>query len=220
MDTNYFECIFMVVDVYNHKNEKAGKMELSDKIFKTKWNPDLVHQAIAAQTANRREVLAHAKGRGEVRGGGRKPWKQKGTGRARHGSIRSPLWKGGGVTFGPVKEKIFSRKINKKMRKLAIWSVLSKKLKDEELKILDTFGIEEMKTKNLLKLIKNLSARETSNLIVPSRENKSIKRIAANIPKAEAISPLSLNLYDLLRYKNIIFEKKAVEELESHYQKS
>ncbi len=106
----------MKADIYNQQNQKIGEADLLNKIFNIKWNPDLVHQVLTVQLANRRQVLAHTKGRGEVRGGGRKPWRQKGTGRARHGSIRSPIWKGGGITFGPTKERVFARKINKKMK--------------------------------------------------------------------------------------------------------
>ena len=116
----------MKINIYNLKKEKAGEIELSDRIFGVKWNADLVHQALNTQLANRRQPWAHAKDRAEVSGGGKKPWKQKGTGRARHGSIRSPLWIGGGATFGPSKERNFAKKINIKMKRLAIFSVLSR----------------------------------------------------------------------------------------------
>ena len=119
----------MKAKVYNLKGEVVKETELSDVIFLHPWNSDLVYQALRIQTANRRHPLAHAKNRAEVSGGGRKPWKQKGTGRARQGSIRSPIWKGGGVTHGPTKEKIFARKLNKKMLRGAIHSVLAKRFK-------------------------------------------------------------------------------------------
>ena len=104
----------MIIDIYNQKNEKSGTIDLAERIFKVKFNPDLIHQALLAQIANQRSPLAHTKGRGDVSGGGKKPWRQKGTGRARHGSSRSPIWKGGGVTFGPSKERVFAKKIKQK----------------------------------------------------------------------------------------------------------
>ena len=122
----------MQIDLYNAGGSIIGKADLPEKMFGQKWNPDLVHQVLAAQESNARKPLAHAKGRGEVRGGGKKPWRQKGTGRARHGSIRSPLWKGGGVTHGPTKERNFEKKINKKMRRAALFSILSRKTKEQE----------------------------------------------------------------------------------------
>src|SRR3989338_6971942 len=114
--------MIMKAQLYNLKGEVIGDIDLKDEIFGVKWNADVVHQALQAQIANTRKPIAHTKGRGEVRGGGKKPLRQKGTGRARHGSIRSPLWKGGGVTHGPTKDKIFAKKINKKMKRLAIVS--------------------------------------------------------------------------------------------------
>ena len=143
----------MLMDVLNKQNEKAGTIDLPEKIFGVKWNPSLVHQVLMVQLANRRESIAHTKGRGEVRGGGKKPWKQKGTGRARHGSSRSPIWKGGGVTFGPTKEKKYARKINKKMNRSAIFSVLSRKMEDKEIKIIDGFDREIKKSKEWGKIL-------------------------------------------------------------------
>ncbi len=172
---------------------------------------------LTVQLANRRQVLAHTKGRGEVRGGGRKPWRQKGTGRARHGSIRSPIWKGGGITFGPTKERVFARKINKKMKRLAIFSLLSKKLKDSELKIIDRFDTGIKKAKEWNKILKNLFDLRSKILVIPTIANKDIHRVISNIKNTKSISPHSLNVYDLLKYKNIILEKGAVEEIEKHY---
>jgi len=207
----------MLVDVYNQKNQKVGEAELPDAIFAVKWKPDLVHQVLTAQLANHRAPLAHAKGRGEVRGGGKKPWRQKGTGRARHGSIRSPLWKGGGVTFGPTKERIFAKKINKKMKRLAIFSVLSKKTKDNELKVIDKFNVEIKKTKEWGKILKNIVDLKSSALLIPTVSGKNIHQLIANIKNVEAISPHSLNVYDLLKHKNIILEKETIGEIEKHY---
>ena len=132
--------------VYNLEGEKVGETELNPKIFSEKFRPALIWQVLTSMQANRHFPWAHTKTRGEVRGGGAKPWRQKGTGRARHGSIRSPIWRGGGVTFGPRKEKNYSKKIPKKMRRKALFSALSQKLKDGEIKIVDQWQLPEIKT--------------------------------------------------------------------------
>jgi len=207
----------MKVEIFNKKNEKTGQIELSESVFGRKWNADLVHQVLVSQMANIRKPFAHAKGRGEVSGGGKKPWRQKGTGRARHGSIRSPIWIGGGVTFGPTKEKNYSKKINKKMRRVAIFAILSKKLDDGEIKFIDSLEIESPKTKILAGVLKNISEGAKSALLVPSVGSKNIYKAAVNIPKIFAIDPRSLNVYDLLRYKMILIDKKAAETVEEHY---
>lgn len=207
----------MLINVYNQKNEKVGEIDLPEKIFGVKWNPNLVHQVLTVQLARSRQRLAHVKGRGEVRGGGRKPWRQKGTGRARHGSIRSPIWRGGGVTHGPTNEKQFTKKINAKMKQLAVFSVLSRKLKDGELLVLDSLKTAKQKTKELTEILKNFSALKTGALLVASSVNKNISQIAANIKKVGTLSPKSLNVSDLLRYRNIILEKDAIEEIKKHY---
>ncbi len=137
----------MKADVINLKNEKVGEIDLPEEVFGEKWRPILVKQVLDAQISNRRKPLAHAKNRAEVSGGGRKPWRQKGTGRARHGSIRSPIWIGGGKAHGPTKDKNYEKKINKKQRKVATLSVLSKKFKDGEIKFFDSLNIESPKTK-------------------------------------------------------------------------
>jgi len=123
--------------VYNQQGEKVGQVDLPAELFGVPLNRDLVHQVVVTQMANSRQVLAHTKDRSEVRGGGAKPWRQKGTGRARHGSIRSPIWVGGGVAFGPTKERVFAKKINKKMKRQALFMVLSSKVKDKEIVLLD-----------------------------------------------------------------------------------
>lgn len=206
----------MIVDIFDKQNNKAGTVDLPDRIFGVKWNPDLVHQVLTAQTANRREPWAHTKTRGEVSGGGKKPWKQKGTGRARHGSIRSPLWVGGGVTFGPRKERNYTKKINKKMNRLAIFSTLSKKLKENEFKIVDKLNADSNKTKEWNKILKNLFGLKSSVLMISAAKNN-IHRAIGNISKTDAISSNSLNVYDLLKRKNILIEKEAIEEIEKHY---
>src|SRR5271156_592944 len=137
----------MNADVYNLQNEKVGTMELPAEVFGTKWSPTLVKQVLEAQLANARSPWAHTKGRGEVRGGGKKPWAQKGTGRARHGSTRSPIWVGGGKAHGPRKERDYSQKVNKKMKRVALFSALSKKVKDGEFKVFESLVLSAPKTK-------------------------------------------------------------------------
>ena len=212
----------MKTDVYNLKNEKVGTVELPAKIFGTKWNPTLIQQILVAQLANKRRPWAHAKTRAEVRGGGRKPWRQKGTGRARHGSTRSPLWVGGGKAHGPNKERDFSQKVNKKMRRAALFSVLSRKMKDGNLKIFDNLQIAEPKTKDLfvpLRGVLNLAKRQKNLdvLLIAERENKNIMRASSNIPKTKATHPESLNAYDVINHKNIFIEKNALAEISKHY---
>lgn len=212
----------MKIEVYNLENKKVGTAELPDRIFGAQWNPDLVHQVLVAQLANRRKPWAHAKDRSEVRGGGRKPWRQKGTGRARHGSIRSPIWRGGGKAHGPTREKVYAKKINKKMRRLAIFSVLSKKIKDKDVKFFDNLMIENPKTKALSLVLRPLlnlkkTIKKYDLLIVPDLEEKNLIRAANNLTKVKVLKPDSLNVYDLLNYKNIFVDQKAIEVIASHY---
>lgn len=199
----------MKTDVYNLKGDKVGDMELNEKIFARDWNPDLVHQVLLAQQANRRQPWAHAKTRGEVRGGGKKPWRQKGTGRARHGSTRSPIWVGGGTTHGPRNERDYTQKVNKKMLRVAIYSVLSKKLADKELRVVDVFNFDKPKTKLMHQVMKGFLPA----LVVSSTDNKIVHRVTRNIQKAKSINGASVNVVDLLKYKNILIEQKAVAEI-------
>lgn len=207
----------MQVSVYNQENKEVGKIELPESIFSVPWNPDLVYQYLTVQLANRRKPIAHTKERGEVSGGGRKPWRQKGTGRARHGSIRSPIWVGGGITFGPRKEKDYSRKINKKMKRKALFSFLSKKLADGEVKIIESFELPEGKTKEAKSLIDKVLDKGKSALFVTDSQNKKFALAVRNIPKVSAISALSLNAYDILAHKMLFFDKKSLEEAVNHY---
>ena len=206
----------MNIDLYDNSAKVIGKTDIPERVFSVSWNPDLVKQALDAQLANARQPLAHTKGRGEVRGGGKKPWRQKGTGRARHGSIRSPIWRGGGVAHGPTNEKVFAVKINKKMKQAAIFSVLSKKLSDGEVKVVESLAVSEPKTKFIAKII-SAFMEKPSALIVPSKENKNVYRASANLPKVKSLDPRSLNVYDLMRYKNILLEKDAVAAIDEHY---
>lgn len=204
----------MIADVYSQENKKVGTHELPDKIFNAKWNANLVHQVLTSELSTSRNSVAHTKNRGEVRGGGKKPWRQKHTGRARHGSTRSPLWIGGGVTFGPRNEKNFTRKVNKKMKKAALYAVLSDKLKGNEIKIFENLKLKESKTKNVSRIIRNFfDKKKSSILFVPDSENKNMVLAARNIEKSKVLNPKSLNVHDLLKYKYIFMEKNAVQEI-------
>lgn len=205
----------MEAPLYNQEGKEVGKIDLPGKVFGLPWNADLVHQVVMALQSNSRSPVAHTKGRGEVRGGGKKPWKQKGTGRARHGSIRSPIWVGGGVTHGPTKEKIYARKINKKARAKAWATVLSQKLRDGELFFLDTLAIKEGKTKNAAAILARLSkafdkkelAYKKGNraLIALPQRNKEVERAFRNLPAVRVDERRNGNALQALSYKNIIF---------------
>jgi len=164
----------ILIKIYNQEAEPVGEIKLSDKVFGVKVNESLVHQAMVTQMANQRQVLAHTKDRSEVRGGGRKPWRQKGTGRARAGSIRSPIWIGGGVTFGPRKERNFKKKINQKMKQKAILMVLSDKVANNNLMILDKLEMKEFKTKMFAEMLKKLE-RQLNSEAARQIENKKSK---------------------------------------------
>jgi large subunit ribosomal protein L4 len=219
----------MKTSLYNLENKAVGDLEVSEAVFGETWRPALVQQAIVTQLANRRRPWAHVKDRSEVRGGGKKPWRQKGTGRARHGSIRSPLWAGGGKAHGPRNDKDYSKKLNKKMRQLALRSVLSKKLKNDELRFVESLAIAAPKTKTAVAALKafgpQASAKGGSSsrgkrwdvLFVPDRENKALGRAVANLPKTKVLDPGSLNVYDILNYKRILIDRSALPVIERHY---
>lgn len=217
----------MKVDLYNQTGEVISQVDLPDEIFGLKINENLLHQAVIAQLGNARQVLAHTKDRSEVRGGGKKPWRQKGTGRARHGSIRSPLWKGGGVTFGPTKERNFSKSINKKMKRKALFMALSGKAADRQLMVVDKLNIEKPKTKLMDGMIKNLSLkmsgykafkhkRDSLILVLPGL-NKEIERSVRNLNYVKALSAKSLNVLDILNNKYLLLVQEAVPVIKTHY---
>jgi large subunit ribosomal protein L4 len=207
----------MKADLFNNLAEAIGQLEIPERIFGQEWNPDLVHQAVVSQEKNSRQNLAHVKGRGEVSGGGRKPWKQKHTGRSRQGSIRSPIWIGGGVAHGPTKERVFSVKINKKMKQVALFSVLSRRFKDGEIRFVDTLAIAEPKTKNIVEILKHFFTRQPDALIIPGSDNKNIYRVTDNLPKVKALDPQALNVRDLLVYKQILIERDALPIIDGTY---
>ena len=209
----------MKVKVYNQKKEEVGEIELLKEIFEIKLNTDLVHQVVLAQTANQRQGSAKAKTRSEVRGGGRKPWRQKGTGRARVGSIRSPIWRGGGVTFGPIAEKVFKKRIPKKMRRKALFMVLSVKAKENLLLVLDKLEIEKPNTKAMAKVLNKLFLKKGSGLIVLPEINKNVILSVKNIPKTGTIQAKDLNVLDLLSYKYLIMPKDAIKIIKETFLK-
>ena len=201
---------------YNSEGKESGEMELPDSVFGVELVDDLVHQAVVAQMANSRQVLADTKDKGEVRGGGRKPWKQKGTGRARHGSSRSPLWKGGGVTFGPTTDRNFSKRINKKMKMKALFMVLSGKLKDEEIIVVDDLKINKTSTKAMKNIFKNLPIKGKV-LLSLDKSNQNILDSVKNIPEVSVIASDSLNVVDLLKNKVLVINKKGIEKIGEVY---
>jgi large subunit ribosomal protein L4 len=212
----------MKTDVYNLKNEVVGSVELPASVFGAKWNADLVKQVLEAQLANRRAPWAHTKDRSEVRGGGKKPWRQKGTGRARHGSTRSPIWVGGGKAHGPRNDRDYSQKVNKKMKRVALFAVLSKKAKDGEIKIFDTLSIEAPKTKVMASTLNGiLSLRKGEKrfdvLLVSDAANKNLFRATRNLQKTKGIDAGSLNIYDVINHKNLFIDKSAALAIEKHY---
>ncbi|TSC77894.1 MAG: large subunit ribosomal protein L4 [Parcubacteria group bacterium Gr01-1014_24] len=200
---------------------------LPAKVFAAKWRSDLVHQVVEGMRSNKRAGTADTKDRGEVRGGGRKPWKQKGTGRARHGSSRSPIWVGGGVTHGPLAEKNYKRKISKKMRAQALFSVLSKKLKDGEILFVDSLTVPTIKTKSAVAIVKNLikasgwktitTSKKARMLVALFERNESTEKSFRNIPALEIVFLKNLNPLDVLNYRYLLIENptESVKFLES-----
>lgn len=214
--------------VYNLEGKETGEMELPESIFGVELNNDLVHQVVVAQAANARKIIAHTKDRGEVSGGGRKPWKQKGTGRARAGSNRSPIWKGGGVTFGPTTERNYSKKINKKMKQKALFMILSAKLNDNEIIFIDEMKLKEAKTKEMKKALESLvesrksvksKVKGVSILVTLDRKNDDVVKASANILKTKIVLTNSLNVLDLLNHKYILMTEKGVGVIEETFKK-
>jgi large subunit ribosomal protein L4 len=195
------------VPVYNVNGEQVGEIELKDSVFGVPVNVAVMHQAVINYLANQRQGTHSTKTRGEVRGGGRKPWRQKGTGRARQGSIRAPQWIKGGVVFGP-KPRDYGYKLPKKVKRLALKSALSSKVKDNEIIVLDELKLEQPKTKKVAELLKNFNAK--SALIVVPQGEKNVELSTRNLPNAKAMYANLLNTYDVLKYEKFIITKDAV----------
>ena len=201
----------MILDVYNLEKEKVGEVEVSDEIFAAPIRPHLVHRAVVYYLALWRRGTASTKTRGEVRGGGRKPWRQKGTGRARHGSIRSPIWRGGGVVHGP-KPRDFSLKMNKKEKRAALISALSDRAKEGMITVLEDFELPEIKTKRFCQ-IKELFGWKKP-LIVVDRWIESLYLSSRNVPKVKMILSKDINTYDVVNYYELVFTKEAIKQVE------
>lgn len=212
--------------IYNQQGKEAGTVTLPETVFGVPWNADLVHTVVVSMQANRRTPVAHAKDRGEVSGGGKKPWKQKGTGRARHGSIRSPLWVGGGVTHGPRNTKVFARKVNRKAVARALLAILSRKLRDGEILFVDRLSLSAPKTKEAKGILSALAAiggyagvagkKRNAALLALSGRHTAVVKSFANFSNVKVDEVRNLNPVDLLTYKYLIVEapESAVKFLE------
>ena len=211
--------------VYNQQAEVVGDQELSQEVFGVAINPALVHQAMVAQLANTRSVIAGTKDRSEVRGGGKKPWKQKGTGRARAGSNRSPIWIGGGVTFGPTNDRNFTKKINKKMLSKAICMVFSDRVASHDLIIVDDLTVKDGKTKELKAIIEKLLAADQQGsqvakprtLILTGSSIDSVKLAGRNLPRVQILNDQNINVVSLLRANKFIISQQAIASLQQRY---
>lgn len=203
-------------ELYNQEGKKIDTVKLNPEIFDVKMSDQLVYEAVVAAMANSRKPYAHAKGRGEVRGGGRKPWRQKGTGRARHGSIRSPIWVGGGVTFGPSKERNFSKKINKKSKKKALAMALSQRVREEGIILLEALTLEQAKTKQFNKIMKSLKPGKKL-LLVLDKPNRNVMLASHNVDWVRVIGANSLNIIEVFKYPKLVILKPALEVIEKLY---
>lgn len=204
------------VPVYNTAGTSVGEVALEPKIFGVKVKSQLLQQAVRTQLANTRVAIAHTKDRSEVSGGGKKPWRQKGTGRARHGSIRSPIWKGGGVTFGPRPDRNFSLKLNKKAKRQALFMALSDRASDKNIVVVDELSMKNVKTKELLALISKLPLKKTILLVLPKSDAIVVKS-ARNVPYLTTINANSLNVVDVLNHESILVPKASLPVITKTY---
>lgn len=227
MATKEKKSVSLDASVYTTAGKKEGSVKLPEAVFGAKWNSDLVHQVVVGMQANARQPIAHTKDRSEVRGGGRKPWQQKGTGRARHGSSRSPIWRHGGITHGPRNERDFSQKINRKMRVAALLSVLSKKYKDGEILFVSSVSMKEPKTKDARTMLTTLGSisgyekladrRKNAMYMVLPKADVAVKKSFQNMGNVLVGTLSSLNPVDILAYKYLIVAspEEAVKALEA-----
>ena len=202
------------VSVYNMEGKEVGKMDLNDSVFGVEINEHLVHMAVVQQLANNRQGTQKAKTRGEVSGGGRKPWRQKGTGHARQGSTRSPQWKGGGVVFAPV-PRDYSFKLNKKEKRAALKSALTSRVQEEKFLVLDDLKFDEIKTKKFSEVLNNLKVSKA--IVVLADDDKNVILSARNIPDVITASVSTINTYDIMKYNTVIATKDAVAKIEEVY---
>lgn len=202
------------VSVYNIEGKEVDSIELNDAVFGVEVNEHLVHMAVVNQLANNRQGTQSAKTRSEVSGGGRKPWRQKGTGHARQGSTRAPQWTGGGIVFAP-KPRDYSFKMNKKEKRIALLSALSSKVAESKIVVLDEFKLDEIKTKKFVEVMNNLKVENA--LVVLEGENKNVVLSGRNIPSVKVTATNEINTYDVLKYTTLVVTKAAVEKLEEVY---
>ena len=202
------------VKVFNMSGSEVGSIELNDSIFAVEVNTHVMHQAVVQYLANKRQGTQSALTRAEVRGGGRKPWRQKGTGRARQGSTRSPQWTGGGVVFAP-KPRDYSIKLNKKERRLAIKSALTTKVNESKLIVLDSFELDEIKTKKFVAVMNNLKAEKA--LVVLNEKNDNVIKSANNVPTVKTALTNTINVYDILKYDTLVLTQDAVATIQEVY---
>ncbi len=202
------------VSVYNMEGKEVGTMELSDEVFGAPVNEHLVHMSVVAQLANKRQGTQKAKTRSEVSGGGKKPWRQKGTGHARQGSIRAPQWKGGGMVFAPV-PRDYSIRLNKKEKRAALKSVLTNAVNENKLIVVDELKFDEIKTKNFKKVMDNLNVSKA--LVVLKERDENTVLSARNLPDVKTAYVNTINVYDILKYNTVVATKAAVESIEEVY---
>ena len=202
------------VSVYNIEGKEVGSIELNDAVFGVEVNEHLVHMAVVNQLANNRQGTQSAKTRSEVSGGGRKPWRQKGTGHARQGSTRAPQWTGGGIVFAP-KPRDYSFKMNKKEKRIALLSALSSKVAESKIVVLDEFKLDEIKTKKFVEVMNNLKVENA--LVVLEGENKNVVLSGRNIPSVKVTATNEINTYAVLKFTTLVVTKAAVEKLEEVY---
>jgi len=202
------------VSVYNMEGKQVCDIELSDAVFGVEVNEHIIHRAVLSQLANNRQGTQSAKTRAEVRGGGRKPWKQKGTGHARQGSTRSPQWTGGGVVFAP-KPRDYSFKINKKERRLALKSALTSRVQENKFIVVDSIALDEIKTKKFAEVLNNLKVSKA--LVILNENDINVVSSAKNIPTVKTALTNTINVYDILKYGTVVIDKAAVATIEEVY---
>ncbi|MDO8669151.1 MAG: 50S ribosomal protein L4 [Candidatus Buchananbacteria bacterium] len=213
----------MKISVYNSNGDKTKDIEISQRLFGVKPKTEVIHQVVVAQQANARRVLADTKDKSEVRGGGKKPWAQKGTGRARHGSSRSPIWVGGGVTFGPTSDRNFTKGINKKQKQLAMAMCLSDKVIDRSFLVFEKIELASGKTKDLKDWLESLKSKITDIkngkkfLLVLDKNDDNLIRAVKNLDKVDVILADSLNCVDILNHDTMFASEKAVDKIDKHY---
>jgi len=203
----------MKIATYDQEGKEIGQTLLPKEIFGLTVNQELIHQVAVSQASNRRQVSAHTKGRGQVSGGGKKPWRQKGTGRARQGSTRSPLWRHGGIAFGPSRDRDFKKKINRKMKKIAMLMVLSAKAQNNFLVVLEALKVEKIKTKTIAQLLQKLPCKNESTLIILPSMDKNVILASRNLENAKPSQVKDLNALDLLSFKYLVMPKESIKVL-------